>query len=66
MLEFMAPMFEILWALLFLLAVVICWALNIAGLPGNWMVVGLTAIYSFFVADDLRADVGWVVVIVLA
>ncbi|HJN10374.1 MAG: DUF456 domain-containing protein [Pirellulaceae bacterium] len=65
MFEFVEPMFEVIWALLFLLAVVICWAVNIAGLPGNWMVAGLAALYSFLVADDLRADVGWIVVVVL-
>jgi len=65
MFEFIEPMFEIIWALLFLLCVVICWAVNIAGLPGNWMVAGLAALYSFLVADHLRSDVGWLVVIAL-
>lgn len=58
-------MFDVLWALLLLLGAFFCWALNIAGLPGNWMVVGLAALYAYLVADGSRVDVGWPVVIVL-
>jgi len=65
MFEFLGPMFEIIWAVLLLLAVVICWATNVAGLPGNWIVVGLAAIYAFLVTDGTRTDIGWVVVIIL-
>ncbi len=65
MFEILGPMFDILWALLFLLVAMIFWAVNIGGLPGNWMVCGLTAIYAYFVADGTRTDIGWIVVIVL-
>lgn len=58
-------MIDILWALLLLLAVFFSWALNIVGLPGNWMVLGLAALYAFLVADGSPAGVGWPVVIVL-
>lgn len=65
MFEFLGPALDILWALLLLLAVVICWAANIAGLPGNWLVCGLVALYAYLIADGTRTDVGWLIVIVL-
>ncbi len=65
MFEYLEPMLEVSWALLFLLVAVICWAVNIVGLPGNWMVVGLSALYSYLVADNFRSDVGWTAVIIL-
>lgn len=65
MFEYVAPLLDIFWALLLLLTAFIFWALNIAGLPGNWMVVGVTALYAFLIPDGPRTDVGWVVVIVL-
>ena len=34
-----------LWALLFILAVLVCWSLNLLGLPGNWLIVAATAVY---------------------
>ena len=65
MFEFVGPLLDIFWALLLLLAVVICWSVNVVGLPGNWMVCGLVALYAYLIADGTRTDVGWVVVIAL-
>ena len=65
MLEYVEPMLTVLWALLLVLSAFICWALNVAGLPGNWMVAGLAALYAFLIVDGTRADVGWFVVILL-
>jgi uncharacterized protein YqgC (DUF456 family) len=65
MFESLEPILEVVWALSFLLVVFICWAVNIAGLPGNWMVAGLAALYSYLVPDDFRSDVSWTAVIAL-
>jgi len=65
MFEFIGPMFDVIWALLLLLAVIVCWAVNIAGLPGNWIMIGLVAIYAYLVDDATRTDVGWIVVLIL-
>jgi uncharacterized protein YqgC (DUF456 family) len=67
MFDSIEPMFEVIWALLFLLVVVLCWVVNIAGLPGNWMIAGVAALYAYFVTDqlDFRSDVGWITVVAL-
>lgn len=35
------------WALLFAVAVIAFWSLNLIGLPGNWMVVAAAAAYAW-------------------
>ncbi len=30
----------LIWALLFILAVLIFWCLNLLGMPGNWLIAG--------------------------
>jgi hypothetical protein len=50
-------------AVLLVLAIVVCLALNLVGLPGNWIAVGLAASYAYFVADDTRVDIGLATVI---
>jgi len=55
---------DILFAVLIVLAMVICWALNFFNLPGNWLVLGLAALYRFLVGSG-GPSFGWQVVIIL-
>ena len=41
------------------------WLLTVFSLPGTWLIVIAVGVYSFFVADTWRIDVGWVVVSVV-
>ena len=54
-----------LWSLLLLVVLVCCWALNIVGLPGNWINLAAVAISAWLMPDAHRADVGWIVVGIL-
>ena len=56
-----------LWlvALLLLIVMVCCWALNIVGLPGNWINLGIAALYAWLMPAEHRADFGWIVVGIL-
>ncbi len=65
MTEYLGPALDVLWAFLFLLTVLVCWATNIGGLPGNWMVCGVSAVYAYLIDDAARTDVGWIVVGIL-
>ena len=53
---------EIAAAILLVISVVVCWTLNFAGLPGNWLVVCLSAAYASFLRGASRLDVSWAVV----
>jgi uncharacterized protein YqgC (DUF456 family) len=52
---------EWVWAILLLVVLVVCWALNIVGLPGNWINLVLAALYAWLMPAEYRADVGWLV-----
>ena len=52
-------MIVLLFALLLIVVLLACWALNLVGLPGNWLIVALTAIYAYFVPTELPGAVGW-------
>ena len=56
---------EIAAAILLLIGALACWALNFVGLPGNWLVVCLSATHAMFVQSGSRLDVSWVVVGIL-
>lgn len=47
----------ILSASVLVIVSVACWALNLIGMPGNWLIVALAAAYSYFVPDDRRLDI---------
>ena len=53
----------ILAAILLVVAAFACWALNVIGLPGNWLVVALAAIYSYFMPDERRLDISVLTVV---
>jgi uncharacterized protein YqgC (DUF456 family) len=50
---------SIVWAVLFVLAVLVFWFTNLLGLPGNWMIVGVAALYAWLIPDDTRIAIGW-------
>lgn len=53
----------ILAAILLVVVVVAFWALNLIGIPGNWLIVALAATYAYFMPDDRRLDINLVTVI---
>jgi len=51
------------WLTLFVVFILLFWLLNLVGLPGNWMMVGLALIWMFFGPEGYRFS--WIVVVVL-
>jgi hypothetical protein len=51
-----------LFGVLLVLACVVCWALNVLGLPGNWLVVAVSSIYAYFGPAQGRLDLDWGVI----
>jgi uncharacterized protein YqgC (DUF456 family) len=49
----------VIWAVLFVVAVVAAWCANLVGLPGNWLIVAAAVVYAWLVPQDARAAVGW-------
>jgi uncharacterized protein len=59
----------IVFALLLIVVLLGCLALTLFGLPGNWMIVAVTAIYASLTPATSSAAIGWtplVIVLVLA
>jgi uncharacterized protein len=54
-----------LWALLFVLAVLVFWSLNLLGLPGNWMIVAATVMYAWLISDDGSGIMRWTAVAIV-
>lgn len=53
-------MMDYLWATLLVLGVLICWGLNVFGIPGsNWILIGLCALYVWQGPDTGRLALGW-------
>ena len=50
----------IVWALLFVLTVVVFWCLNLLGLPGNWMIAAVTILYAWM--DPGTGNLRWGIV----
>jgi uncharacterized protein YqgC (DUF456 family) len=52
---------EILWAILLIIALIVCWLLTIIGVPGNWLMILAAAFYVYFgpESDPLRMHWGW-------
>lgn len=53
---------SILWAALLFLVVVIGWALNLFGLPGNWINLLAIGVYACLLPDAGRTAISWWVV----
>ena len=54
------------WATLLVLASVAAWLTNLFSLPGNWMVVGLVAMFVFLVPLTDGRGIAWWMVLVAA
>ncbi|MBX7169038.1 MAG: DUF456 domain-containing protein [Pirellulales bacterium] len=58
-------MLDLLWVVLFVVALVAGWVMVLLAMPGTWLIVGCAALYAWLVRDDAFWDVGWPVVAVL-
>lgn len=54
-----------LWAVLLVIVNFVCWCTTFLTLPGNWLVVGVTALFAWQVNGDSGQGIGWTTVIVL-
>ena len=54
-----------LWATLLLAASVVAWLLSLVTLPGNWIVVGLAALFAWLYPHEAGRSVTWTTVAVL-
>jgi uncharacterized protein YqgC (DUF456 family) len=54
-----------LWALLFFLAALVFWSLNLVGLPGNWMIVGATVLYAGLISKGDGGNMRWTAVAIV-
>jgi uncharacterized protein YqgC (DUF456 family) len=46
-------------ALLFVFFLLVCWLLTLLGLPGNWLMAALTAVYAWLVPAKSSLAIGW-------
>ena len=56
---------SVVWAILLMLIVIVCWALSIIGLPGNWLILVAAGVYAFLVPDEHHAMAWWLAVGIL-
>lgn len=54
------------WATLLVLASIAAWLTNLFSLPGNWMVVGLLALFVFLVPPTDGRGIAWWMVLISA
>ena len=57
---------EFLWFALLLLALVVAWATNLVGLPGNWLMLAFAVLYWIFMPSGTYTSIGSTVLIVMA
>jgi uncharacterized protein YqgC (DUF456 family) len=57
---------DIVWAVVLFLLLLICWATNLFGLPGNWAMILAAAVYWWFMPPEIRVNFHWGVLIALA
>jgi len=58
---------QIGWGIALVLAAICCWFANVFTLPGNWLIVGLAALFTyFFPPAEYGRGFGWITVGVLA
>ena len=55
----------IFFAVIFVLVLLACWLLTLFGLPGNWLMAALTAVYVWLVPAKLSLAIGWKSVVAL-
>jgi uncharacterized protein len=56
-------MMAILLALLVVLLLLGCWLLTVLGMPGNWLMVVITAVYACLVPAQSAVALGWKTVV---
>lgn len=56
---------NLLLAILFGLTMAVSWLAQLLGLPGNWLIVAVAAVYAWWGPSESVTDVGWYVVGVL-
>jgi uncharacterized protein YqgC (DUF456 family) len=54
-----------LWAILLVVASVIAWLTSLVTLPGNWLIVGLSALFAWLMPPDANHGITWTTVAVL-
>jgi uncharacterized protein YqgC (DUF456 family) len=54
---------DIIWAVVLLLVLLVCWAVNVVGLPGNWAMILAAAVYWWFMPAEIRVNFHWGVLI---
>jgi uncharacterized protein YqgC (DUF456 family) len=57
---------SIFYALLLLVVLLVAWLLTVMGMPGNWIMVAVAALYAWLVPSDAPASIGWGVVLAVA
>ena len=55
----------IVFALLLILVLLVCWAITLLGLPGNWLMVAATAVYAYLMPAHAPTALGWKMVLAL-
>ena len=55
----------IFFALLLVFALVLCWLLTLLGLPGNWFMAGLAAVYAWLGPAQGHLALGWRTIVAL-
>ena len=56
---------NLIWALLFILLLVISLGLNASGAPGNWIMLGIATVYSWLMPNSSPYDFGIVIMLVV-
>lgn len=58
---------QIGWGIALVLAAIACWFANVFTLPGNWLIVGLAALFTYLLPPvEYGRGFGWITVAVLA
>jgi uncharacterized protein YqgC (DUF456 family) len=55
-----------LWAILFIAACALAWFATLFSLPGNWLIVGCSALFAWLFLPDTGRGITWTTVAVLA
>jgi uncharacterized protein len=53
--------FEIAWGVVLAICCIVAWLLNLISLPGNWLAVGLVAVYAWLGPEEGRLAIGFAV-----
>lgn len=56
---------EVVYALLFVVTLGACWLAQLVGLPGNWGIVSVAALYAWLLPGERLTAVGWTAVVIL-